>query len=365
MSDYHKESKNSNQEESTEKKNLYRPTHLKLEQQILECDEIPWHCKCYFGFLCTLSYTTKEIYLTDVSLAEMMGVSLSIIEKWNKLLKKNGFFESIVRTIKYGEASNGKPLWRVKRKILIDEEPNKKSLKERLLQEIEEEERIKKELKKEYETAKNEGIISSKNVFDTVKNYGIDYTVKNYGIDYTVKNYGHKETTLNPQSKKDNNTKTAPSAPVPPSPSAPCIIISLEESGLSEDHKKVLYKKHSREDLERAVPQAIAYLKTGSVKSLYAAFNVVLKHKATWEAVVDKESIEEENKKYLQELSNLDGKKIGSTDVNVGYNYIEFTQGSANKMFKITDNNFSEHVESYLNVLYELQYPHKSNARAV
>jgi len=76
------------------------------------------NAKLHFGCLSALSKKEGYCYATDKQLAQMHGVNIAQIERWNKHLKDKKFIHTESKNITY-RSNDGKLLWKKQRKIYV------------------------------------------------------------------------------------------------------------------------------------------------------------------------------------------------------------------------------------------------------
>ena len=226
---------------------LYLPKYCILEASIRENTEIPDAAKIYFGELAVLASKYNHIPYTDEQLAEMKGVDIRTIKRWNEDLEKHGFIE---RETKNCLVEGEKCKWLKKRKMYINQNPNSKYVSER-----------------------------DKNVpsHEGDKNVPSDERDKNVPILNKIEN------------KKENNTK-------------PCgavgVLSCLKDLGIAEKEKQWIMEKYGGE--EQRVSDAVAFATQPDKKpSCLAAFlKWAIQERKKPERLCDPAS----NKKTAQEL---------------------------------------------------------------
>lgn len=85
------------------------------------CDkQLDDRIKIYFGCLAALAKKEGYCYASDKSLAEMKGVSVRTIERWNQKLEKLGYINRVVKNIPYRNSDN-RMLWKNSRRIYVND----------------------------------------------------------------------------------------------------------------------------------------------------------------------------------------------------------------------------------------------------
>ena len=126
-----------------------------IPYNVMADTELEPSAKLHYACLAGLSKREGYCWATDEQLAEMHGVSLSQLKRWNKSLEEQGHIKRETENIPYRD-DEGKMLWRKTRKIYV-------------------------------------GGGFSKYVCERVKNEPIDEQLKNEPIDEQLKNEPYKE----------------------------------------------------------------------------------------------------------------------------------------------------------------------------
>ncbi len=103
---------------------LYLPKYCVVPLAVREDRSIPDAAKIYLGEINVLTNKFGYVFASDEALAEMKGVSIKTIERWNNLLEKKGYIKRETEKIHYrGDGQKG-VLVRTARKIFILENQN-------------------------------------------------------------------------------------------------------------------------------------------------------------------------------------------------------------------------------------------------
>lgn len=102
---------------------LYPTQYSILRSAIKKNCNISAECKIYFGDLAVLSNANGYCFASDAQLAEMQGVAVITIKKWNHILEREGFIVRETTSVSY-YSSDEKLRWKRKRKIFVFEDGN-------------------------------------------------------------------------------------------------------------------------------------------------------------------------------------------------------------------------------------------------
>ena len=251
--------------------------------------------KIYYGELTVLSYKYGYCFATDEQLADMKEVSIRTIERWNEQLEHEGLIRRQTRNVPKDTVS-GKFKWIKERRIFMIM-PN------------------------------------SNNVCETAKPVGIYEPDKNGGSIEPDKNGG-----INNKPKDKQKTK-------------PKVVVfsSLSQLKISDSLAAKVSTEHSEEEVNLAVKRCLKW-KTRANDEV--GLLTTLRDANSWQDTQDPQEIKESNEKFLKSLKHLDGKKIRTESVMIGYNYFEVSNHAKITFYSKTEEpNFKIKVQEQLEKL--------------
>lgn len=145
-----------------------------------------------------------------------------------------------------------------------------------------------------------------------------------------------------------SNTKEQQSIP----PGGIVVYSILEKLDIEMPLRVKITSTHSEEDVILAVNRCLSWKGRNSDQQ---GIMTALSRKDTWKDPLSKKEQEADNATFLKNLSYLDGKTLGNTNVVVGMKYIEFTAGMKVTVFTIDQDSFKNSVRDYLKYLEDLK----------
>lgn len=284
------------------------PYNVQIDNSI--CDG----AKLYFGQLHALTVKFGYCWATDFQLAQMKGVSIRTIERWNKELDDAGHINRVTKN--YPVKTESGWCWIPKRKIYTNAAWLARHPKDQ----------EKANSNFESETA-CEGV-------------AIDTATPCAPID-TATDKGRIE------SSKESILKQQPKPPAEAEMQSVVISPSLDKLDIPE----MLAKKISFENDEPAIQLAVERcLGWKGRPSDEVGIMTTLRDAEIWNDN-NKEKQIESAKDFLRSLSKYDGKIIYNTKINIYTNFIEFVCGMKCVVFELDKPDFKRSVNEYLEYL--------------
>ena len=126
------------------------------------------------------------------------------------------------------------------------------------------------------------------------------------------------------------------------------VFSSLNNLKISNALKEKISSQNSEESVNLEVKRCLAWSARANDE---AGILTCLKKASTWNDTVSKDDKVISNQEYLKSIAQLDGKKIGLTQICIGNTYIEFVCGPKVVNLSIDNVNFKKAVEDYMEYL--------------
>jgi len=278
------------------------PYNVQIDESITDS------CKLYYGQIVGLGKKSGYMWATDEQLAQMKGVSIRTIERWNNQLEHSGHIRRETRNIPSRD-TNGKMIWIKKRKIFFTDGFQRKE--------------------------------DSKKDCGTAKDGGTNEPDKFGGSNGPDKNGGIINTSLE-ESLKEQCESASPVV----------VVSSLLRLEIQDTLRNKICREYSSKEIDLAVERCLNWKGRPSDE---VGIMTTLSRADSWQDNPAVEDLLEKNSKYLKSLINLDGTSIANSRVTVGNKYIEFVSGMKVTTFGIEDKEFKKYVVDYIEYLKRLE----------
>ena len=276
-------------------------------------DSITDTCKLYYGQIVGLGKKCGYMWATDEQLAQMKGVSIRTIERWNTQLEHAGHITRDTKNYLCKDEKTGKDKWIKKRKVYFtDGFKPKETLK-------------KNDLKKDSEPDKIDGSYEPDKIDGSYEPDTIGGIIKQ---------------SLEESLKEQYET------------AAPVVVFSLNQLEIQDSLRNKISQEYSPTEIDIAVERCLNWKGRPSDE---VGIMTTLTRAKSWMDNPTVEDIVDKNSKYLKSLINLDGTSIANTRISIGNKYIEFVSGMKVTVFNAEDKEFKKAVVDYIEYLKRLE----------
>lgn len=302
-----------------------------MQEYILELPYIaiiPYHVQCdtsisdaaklYFGQIVQLAKKTGYMWATDKQLAEMKGVSVRSIERWNNELDKAGHIRRV--TANYPKKnSDGSFEWIKKRKVYFNDAfaiPKPNPIKPEIPGEMDE---------------NTDSIGSAEN--------GLSLGTAENGLSLgSAENGGINKESLDEIYKLQCDV---------PSPSV-VVFSSLLKLTLCPKLAVKISNEYSQHEVDIAVERCLKWKNRTNDE---VGIMTTLTRAESWCDAPSEDERISSNLKFLHSLKILDGMTISKNIITIGHKYIEFIAGMKVTIFDIDDLEFKKKTNDFLDYL--------------